>query len=107
MIDTYFYQHENTVTQFNGELIASVSSSLPSKDRWTEFCLFISEDDEWILQGVGRTKVEGEKDRYWSIVSDDPADILQSIMGNESSRLAKKLIAASFRHLADCVCEDD
>lgn len=105
MIGTYFYQHQGTITQFEGELIAHVSSELPTKERWTEFDLFLSfPDNVWILQGIGRSKIEGETDRYWSVVSDDPADVLQSILGSDVSRLAKKLLASAFTNLKDCEC---
>lgn len=98
--DVFFYQSGSTITQFQGELIAHVSSELPSKDRWTEFDLFLTVNDEWILQGIGRSRVENETDRYWAIISNDPADILQGILGNDVSRLAKRLIAETFRSLA-------
>lgn len=102
---TLFYRSGDTITQFEGELVAHVSSELPSKDRWTEFDLMISSFDEWVLQGIGRTKVEGEQDRYWTIVSDDVADVLQGILGADASRLAKKLLGEAFKYLADCVCD--
>lgn len=97
--NTFFYQNGATITQFAGELISHVTSELPSKERWTEFDLFISQDDEWILQGIGRSRVDGEHDRYWSVASFDPADVLQAIIGNDVSRLAKKLIAETLKEL--------
>ena len=95
-----FYQNGTTITQFAGDLISHVSSELSVKDRWTEFDLFLTEDDIWILQGIGRTKLDGESDRYWAITSKDPADILQGIIGNDVSRLAKRLIAETLANLA-------
>lgn len=96
-----FYQdNHGTITQFSGEIIAHVSSELSVKDRHTEFDLFLSDDDIWILQGIGRTKIETEQDRYWVICSKDPSDILQGIIGNDVSRLAKKLIATTLTNLA-------
>ena len=97
--DVFFYQSGNTITQFNGELIAHVSSELPSKERHTEFDLFITEHGEWVLQGIGRSKVEGETDRMWAVISKDPADVLQAILGNDVSRLAKRLIAEALKNL--------
>lgn len=104
-LETLAYQHNGTIVQFMGERVAHVTSELPSKDRHTEFSLFLSEYDEWILQGVGRSRVPGESDRYWAVISDDPADILQSIVGNEVSRLAKRLLTEAMKHLGDCVCD--
>lgn len=97
---TLFYQNGHTIVQFEGELIAHVSSELPSKERHTEFDIFLTIHDEWILQGIGRSKIEGEQDRMWAVISKDPADVLQAIIGNDVSRLAKKLIAATFTSLA-------
>jgi hypothetical protein len=97
---TLFYQNGNTTVQFEGELVSHVSSELPSKDRHTEFDIFLTIHDEWILQGIGRSRVPEEHDRYWAVISKDPADILQAIIGNDVSRLAKKLIATTFTRLA-------
>ena len=105
-LETLFYQNGDTITQFTGEHIATVSAALPSKDRWTEFSIFLTQHDEWILQGIGRTRLEGETDRYWAVISDDPADLLQSIIGQDVSRLAKKLLAETLKNLADCNCEE-
>jgi hypothetical protein len=100
MTEPLFYQNGGTIVQFSGELIAHVSSELPSKDRHTEFDIFLTIHDEWVLQGIGRSRIEGESDRYWAVISKDPADILQAIIGNDVSRLAKKLIAATMVSLA-------
>lgn len=99
MSSPLFFTNGTTTTQFSGELISHVSSELPSKDRWTEFDIFISDHDEWVLQGIGRSKVEGETDRYWAVISKDPADVLQAVIGNDVSRLAKKLIAETLKNL--------
>lgn len=101
MSEPLFFMSGNTLTQFSGELIAHVSSELPSKDRWTTFDVFLSDPhNEWILQGCGHSRIEGELDRMWSVISKDPADILQAILGNEVSRLAKKLISTMMTNLA-------
>lgn len=105
MMDTFFYQDGTTIVQFDGEHIAHVSSDSPSKQRYTEFDLFISQDDEWVLQGVGRTKVKGEKDRYWTVVSGDPNDVLEALW--VKSRAARKLLSEAMNYLSECVCEDE
>lgn len=105
MSEVYFYQSGSSITQFEGALIAHVTSELSVKDRWTEFDLFLTDDKTWILQGVGRTRLEGETDRYWSIVSQDVSEVLQGVLGNDISRLAKKLLAASIQNLADVAGE--
>lgn len=104
-MDTYFYQEGTTITQFDGEHIAHHSSDSASKQRYTEFDLFISSSDEWILQGVGRTKIKGEKDRYWAVVSSDPNDVLEALW--VKSRAARKLLGEAMEYLSECVCEED
>ncbi len=88
--------------KFTGELVAAVSAELPEKLRHTEFKLYLTSFDTWILQGVGRTKVEGEHDRYWYIVSSEPNDWLDKIVGEDVSRLAKRLIRDAFVYLKNC-----
>lgn len=88
--------------QFTGELISKVSAEIPEKPRWTEFQLYLTSFNTWILQGVGRSRIKGEKDRYWYVVSSDPADWLDKILGDDVSRLAKKLLRDAFTYLRDC-----
>lgn len=88
--------------RFTGELVAKVSAQLPEKERWTEFELYLSDFDTWILQGIGRSKVKGEQDRYWYVISSDPSDWLEKILGEDVSRLAKKLLRDAFAYLKDC-----
>lgn len=93
---------DGSVMKFTGELVAKVSAELPEKDRWTEFQLYLSSFNTWILQGVGRSRVKGEKDRFWYVVSSDPGDILDKILGEDVSRLAKRLLRDAFIFLKDC-----
>lgn len=93
---------DGSVLKFTGEIVAAVSAELPEKDRWTEFTLYLTDFNTWILQGVGRSRVKGEKDRHWYVVSSDPSDWLDKILGEDVSRLAKKLLRDSFTYLRDC-----
>ena len=104
-MDTFFYQDNTTTVQFDGEHIAHVSSDSASKQRYTEFDLFLSDQNEWILQGIGRTKVKGERDRYWAVVSTDINDVLEKLWIKSSA--ARKLLSEAFTHLSDCVCEEE
>lgn len=98
---------DGSILRFTGELVAQVSAELPEKDRWTEFKLYLTDFNTWVLQGVGRSRVKGEKDRYWYVVSSDPADWLDKILGEDVSRLAKKLLKDAFLYLRDCEDVDD
>jgi hypothetical protein len=94
-------RNRETTLTFEGVKVAHVSAELPSKQRWSEFTIYLTSHQEWVLQGVGRTRVPGETDRFWSVISQDPVDVLDSIVGNDVSRLAKKLIAESLLALRD------
>ena len=97
---------DGSILRFTGELVAKVSAELPEKDRWTEFQLYLTDFNTWILQGVGRSRVKGEKDRFWYVVSSDPADFLEKILADDVSRLAKKLLRDAFLYLRDCNDEE-
>lgn len=90
------------IIKFTGELVASVSAELPEKPRHTEFSLYLTDFNTWILQGVGRSRVPGETDRYWYVVSSDPADFIDKIVGDDVSRLAKRLLRDALIYLKDC-----
>lgn len=93
---------DGNVMKFTGELVSKVSAELPEKDRWTEFYLYLSSFNTWVLQGIGRSRVKGEKDRFWFVVSSDPSDWLDKILGEDVSRLAKRLLRDSFNYLREC-----
>lgn len=97
---------DGSVLRFTGELVAEVSAEIPEKQRWTEFELYLTDFNTWILQGVGRSRIKGEKDRYWYVVTSDPSDWLDKILGDDVSRLAKKLLKDAFTYLRDCDSED-
>lgn len=88
--------------RFDGELVAKVSAELPEKDRWTEFELYLTDFNTWVLQGIGRSRVKGESDRFWYVISSDPSDWLDKIIGEDVSRLAKKLLKEALMYLKDC-----
>lgn len=90
------------VLKFTGELVSSVSAELPEKDRWTSFDLYLTDFNTWILQGIGHSRISGEKNRHWYVVSSDPIDWLDKILGEDVSRLAKKLLRDSFQYLREC-----
>jgi hypothetical protein len=96
----YEVRHGDGVIRFEGDKIATVSAELPSKPRWTEFTVYRTTAGEWILEGVGRSRVPGESDRSWSVISDDPIDIVDAITGSDTSRLARRLLAESLARLA-------
>ena len=98
---------DGSMLRFTGELVAKVSAELPEKDRWTEFELYLTDFDTWILQGIGRSRIKGEKSRYWYVVSSDPTDFLDKILGEDVSRLAKRLLKDAFQYLRHCEGDEE
>lgn len=90
------------VLRFEGEKIAFRTSELPSKDRWTEVTVFLTTFDEWVIQVTGKSRISGETDRNKFIISKDPVDVLNAILSDDVSRLAKQVIADSWLYLMDC-----
>jgi hypothetical protein len=97
---------EGQELKFTGELVSHVSAQLPEKQRWTEFTLYLTDFDTWILHGVGKSRIPGESDRHWYIVSSEPSDWIEKIVGDDVSRLAKKLLRDAFQYLKDCESEN-
>lgn len=93
---------DGSILKFTGELVAHVSSEVQEKDRWTTMDLYLTSFDTWILQGAGHSRIKGERTRHWYVVSSDPGDFLEKILGDDVSRLAKKLIRDAFSYLKDC-----
>jgi hypothetical protein len=81
--------------RFEGERVATASSEMPGKDRWCELSIFRVEDGSWVLAGVGKSRVPGEHDRRWAVVSRDPVDIVAAVCGRDTSWLAKRLLAGA------------
>lgn len=90
------------VFRFEGEKVAFVSAELPLKERWTELTLYLTDDGSWLLHGVGRSRVPGETDRHWIVLTQDTSEWLDAVIGKDASRLAKKLLAESFEYLQSC-----
>lgn len=106
-METFEISDGKRTYRIHGEKVAHVSSELPSKDRWTEFSLYLSDKGEWFLQGVGRSRLQGEVDKPWVIITDDPQDWLNAVLGNDVSRLARKLLAESYQYLQTCEPEGE
>lgn len=105
-METYEIKQGNKTTEILGDVVAEVSAELPGKERWTELRIFLTVDDIWVLQGVGRSIVPGEIDFNWAVWSSEPLDIIEALIRNGTiSRLAKKLIADALFSL--CICDEE
>lgn len=98
---------DGSILRFTGEIVARVSSEVPEKGNWTEFILYLTSFDTWVLQGIGKTRIPGQKDRPWYVVTSEPRDWLEKILGDDVSRLAKNLLNDAFKFLQHCPDCDD
>jgi hypothetical protein len=116
MMEVLFMQHNHTITQFNGERIAHCSTERPDKDNWIELDLFISENDQWILQTIGRTRIAGQQDLYTCKMAFEPMEIIDSLVKDTRrynknddyeplSWPAKCILAEALKYLSECVCD--
>jgi len=62
---------------FRGTLLAEHSSFTPSKDRWTETKIYITEAGSYVLHKVGRTKLPNEEDRFSAQISEKPQGLIE------------------------------
>ena len=64
---------------FDGELLAEVDSRTDERARWIELKLYRTAAGTYVLAGCGRTLVQGEVDRHWVQLAEEPAGILDRL----------------------------
>lgn len=62
--------------EFTGEVIAGVSSYANS-DRWTELVLYKTPSGKFICQIIGRSRIEGEYDRFAGTIVDNERSVIE------------------------------
>lgn len=68
-------QTGSEVVSFSGRLLSAASSDQPGRARWTEIRIYQTVDDRFVVEGVGGTRVVGERVRRWVIVCADPTEV--------------------------------
>lgn len=71
--------------RFEGELVAEASSSdndavgsySGSVGRWTELRLYRTASGKYVAQSIGRTRWQGEHDRYSAVICETKADVIK------------------------------
>ncbi len=92
--------------EFEGEKIAFRTSEMPSKQRWTEVSVYLTLEDEWVIQVIGRTRFENEIDRCKFVISKDPMEVLGAILDDDVSYLSKGVLADTMEYLMSCEYEE-
>ena len=64
--------------EFDGELLASVSSHSPTSRRWTELNLYKTATGKYVVQSIGRSNVSGEVDMFACHVYDNTYELMQN-----------------------------
>ena len=64
---------------FTGRRLARVTSHAQDKPRWIELALYLTQAQTYVLHGCGRTTLEGEVDRNWVQLADDPEGIIDRL----------------------------
>lgn len=67
------------VIEFEGRLLARVTSQDDTKKRWIELALYKTHAGTYVLEGVGRSLIKGEVDRRWVQLADDPEGIIDRL----------------------------
>lgn len=67
------------VIEFEGRLLARETSRDASKQRWIELALYKTRAGTYVLEGIGRSLVQGEVDRRWVQLADDPEGIIDRL----------------------------
>lgn len=67
------------VLQFMGVRIGASSSHQPGKTRWAEIYIYRTEAGTYIVSGIGRSKIDGESDKCWAYVEENPADVIKRL----------------------------
>lgn len=58
--------------QFAGVLLGHSTSWAPNKTRWAEITIYRTIAGKYVVSGVGRSTVAGERDKRWAKVCDEP-----------------------------------
>lgn len=72
--------------EFTGIRLGASSSHQPGKERWAEIYIFRTEAGRYIVSGIGRTKIAGERDKLWAQVCDDPSAVIERLHLSDDRR---------------------
>lgn len=68
---------------FTGELIGSASSRNRGRSRWFEVRIYRTEIGHFVVNGIGRSVIEGESDRSWAVVARTGEDVIAALQRDE------------------------
>lgn len=80
MIDFSLQRNGKLPLRFKGELIARTDSKRPDGVRWSEIAIYRVDDGRYVVQTIGRTTHQNERDRFAVVVCDGAADVLRALV---------------------------
>lgn len=80
------YDLDNTQIQFEGRLLAHVSTEPPvNSKRWSVIDIYKTEGGTYIVHKIGMTRVTGENTRYSLHMSETPEGAVESAHASDSN----------------------
>lgn len=65
--------------QFSGVRLGQSTSWATSKARWAEIEIYRTVGGQYIVAGVGRSVVDGERDKHWAQVCEFPEAVIERL----------------------------
>lgn len=79
-MQTYTVKRDGDVSLvFDGLLLGRASSHRPDARRWFDVAIYRTLGGTYVVAGIGRSDVVGERDRCWAVTCTDPADVMRSL----------------------------
>lgn len=75
----YSLQDGDRQVEFTGELIGSANSDKVGKQRWSEICIYRTTAGNYVVHGVGRSRIQGEVDKQWVQVCELPECVIEKL----------------------------
>lgn len=90
---------------FEGVLLGSSTSQTAGKQRWSEVYIYKTIDGEYIVAGIGRSTLPGDKDLCWAHVCGTPAAAVEQLHQYDDDEV-RYITALSRRAIEDAGRQD-
>lgn len=97
------YRDGSLPLRFAGEELATASSESPGKPRWFEVTIFRTDDQRYVVHGVGVSDVAGEEDRHWATVCATADEVIDALRrdGEDGVRFIPRTSQYALEEAAD------
>lgn len=100
-MESFTVQDGDRAIVFDGVCLSRASSEGRGKDRWIELALYRTAGGTYVTHGIGRSVVDGERDRSWVQRNEDAAGVVDALymVGDEGQQylthVAKRLLGSA------------